>query len=110
MKYFTIEELCRSEKAIELKIKNQPNSEAVENMRILIEECLDPIREKWGAPLIVNSGYRCPQLNKAVNGSNTSDHLKGRAADLIPIPNTKENRIKLLYHIKKCGVKFWNIV
>lgn len=52
---------------------------------------LDPLREAYGKPIIVTSGYRCPELNKAVNGSKTSQHVKGQAAD-ITTGNREENQ------------------
>ena len=82
MKYFTIKELCKSSTAIEKKIDNTPNSEVINNLTQLIDNILDPLRERFGKPIIVNSGYRCPALNKAVNGSKTSQHIKGLAADI----------------------------
>jgi uncharacterized protein YcbK (DUF882 family) len=48
----------------------------------LIDRILDPLREKYGKPIIVNSGYRCPKLNKCVGGVSTSQHVKGQAADI----------------------------
>jgi hypothetical protein len=50
----------------------------------LVDILLDPLREAWGGPLVVTSGYRCPELNKAVGGSETSAHTAGWAADLVP--------------------------
>lgn len=82
MKYFTIKELCNSSVAKQKKINNTPNSEIVSNLEKLIRYILDPLREKYGKPITVNSGYRCPELNKAVNGSKTSYHVKGLAADI----------------------------
>jgi uncharacterized protein YcbK (DUF882 family) len=58
----------------------------------LVDNILDPLREKYGKPIHVNSGYRCPALNSAVKGSKTSSHLKGLAADITvgsPIKNKK---------------------
>lgn len=81
-KYFTIEELCRSRTAEKLGIKNVPTEDIKKNMEVLIRELLDPVRESWGKPIRVNSGYRCPKLNKAVGGVPNSQHLKGEAADL----------------------------
>lgn len=49
---------------------------------MLVENILDPLRERYGRPIFVNSGYRCPALNKAVNGSKTSQHVYGLAADI----------------------------
>ena len=82
MKYFTIKELCKSSTAVQKKIDNTPNSEIVNNLEKLVEYILDPLREKYGKPIIVNSGYRSQALNKAVNGSKTSQHMKGLAADI----------------------------
>ena len=92
MKYFTIKELCRSSTAIQKKIDNTPNSEIVNNLKQLVDNILDPLREKYGKPIIINSGYRCPALNKAVNGSKTSSHMKGLAAD-ITVGSPKKNKI-----------------
>lgn len=84
MKYFTIEELCQSETAEKLKINNTPDQEIIEHLELLIECLLDPIREAWGSAIIVNSGYRCEELNKAVGGSKTSVHKLGWSADIRP--------------------------
>lgn len=82
MKYFTIQELCKSSTATQKGIDNTPNSEILNNLKLLVENILDPLRERYGRPIFVNSGYRCPALNKAVNGSKTSQHVYGLAADI----------------------------
>ena len=92
MKYFTIKELCKSLTAIQKKINNTPNSEIVNNLKQLVDFILDPLRERYGKPITVNSGYRCPALNKAVNGSKTSQHVEGLAAD-ITAGSPKENKV-----------------
>lgn len=92
MKYFTIKELCKSLTAIQKRINNTPNSEIVNNLKQLVDFILDPLRERYGKPITVNSGYRCPALNKAVNGSKTSQHVEGLAAD-ITAGSPKENKI-----------------
>lgn len=84
MKYFTIEELCQSEMAEKLKINNNPTQEIIEHLELLIECLLDPIREAWGSAIIINSGYRCEELNNAVGGSKTSVHKLGWSADIRP--------------------------
>ena len=85
MKYFTIDELCHSDTAIELGIENTPNSEIKNHLIQLVEELLDPLRDAWGSPIKVTSAYRCAKLNKVLKGSSpTSAHLIGYAADLIP--------------------------
>ena len=55
---------------------------ARENVKALVSEVLDPVREKLGMPIVVNSGYRCEMHNKDVGGVKNSQHLKGEAADL----------------------------
>lgn len=82
--YFTIQELCRSDTATVLHIDNTPSDTVKKNLLRMIE-FLNPLREAWGSPIRVNSGYRCPQLNAAVGGVKTSAHLKGNAVDLYPI-------------------------
>ena len=82
MKYFSIEELTKSATAKRLGIDNTPSDKIKKNLTLFIEKVLDPIREDWGSPIIVSSGYRCPELNKAVGGANTSGHQYGYCADL----------------------------
>ena len=82
MKYFTITELSKSSTATQKRIDNTPNPSIIKNLESLVENILDPLREKFGKPIIVNSGYRCPALNKAVGGSKTSHHMTGLAADI----------------------------
>ena len=93
MKYFTIKELCSSSTAKQKGINNTPNSEVVNNLEQLVDYLLDPLRERYGKPITVNSGYRCSALNKAVNGSKTSHHLKGLAADITAGSATKNKTL-----------------
>ena len=106
MKYFTIEELCQSETADRLKIDNTPSEEIKEHLTLLIECLLDPLREEWGSPIIVNSGYRCPILNKAVGGSKTSSHTSGWSADIRP-KNGKMKEFKE-FVVEFIKTKFWD--
>ena len=82
MKFFSIEELTKSETAKRLGIDNTPSDEIKKNLTLFIEKVLDPIREDWGGPIIVSSGYRCPELNAKVGGAKTSGHQYGYCADL----------------------------
>ena len=82
MKYFSIEELVKSASAERLAIDNTPPHAARRMLTILIEQLLDPIRRRYGAPIIVTSGYRCPALNTAVGGVANSHHIVGCAADI----------------------------
>ena len=90
-KYFTTEELTYSATAKLKKIKNTPNGAVKKNLEILIEQ-LDKIREKYGKPIYINSGYRCPELNTTVKGVSTSQHQLGVAADLDTRKGQEENK------------------
>lgn len=81
-KYFTIEELSHSQTATSRGIDNTPKDEIKENLEVMIDRLLDPVREQWGSPITVNSGYRGLELNKAVGGVATSQHTKGQAVDI----------------------------
>lgn len=81
-KYFTFLEMIKSPTADKNNIDNNPtNPEIIDNINYTIER-LDEIREKYGKPIIITSGYRCQELNKKVGGKSNSFHLKGLAADL----------------------------
>ena len=82
IKYFSLAEFINSATAKRLSIDNMPTFEIVDNLNRLADY-LDGIREKLGKPISVNSGYRCPVLNKAVGGVASSQHQKGLAADLV---------------------------
>jgi hypothetical protein len=78
---FTLKELTRSDTADRLDIDNTPNEEQIESLRLLCENILQPVREHFGKPVKINSGFRCSALNQATGGSATSDHCKGQACD-----------------------------
>ena len=102
MKYFTIKELVRSDTARRLGIDNTPPASAVRALHELVDHVLDPLRKAWGGPIRVNSGYRCPELNKAVGGSPNSQHQRGEAAD-ITVGSPARNR-RLLTLIKRLNL------
>jgi len=91
MKYFTIEELTRTDTGL----KNVPNSVEIENLKYLVDKILDPAREALSVPIFVNSAFRSKKVNKAIGGASTSQHTKGEAADI----TTKDNK-KLFYWIR----------
>lgn len=84
MKYFTIAELSYSETAKKKEIDNTPDEVVKLNLKNMTEKLLDQLREAWGSPIKVTSGYRSKALNLAVNGSKTSAHNSGNAVDLVP--------------------------
>lgn len=99
--YFTIKELTKSDTARRLGIDNTPPPDVIPHMQELITKLLNPIREAWGSPIVVNSGYRCQKLNAAVKGSKTSAHLTGYAADLVPVNGQREKFIKFVIDFLK---------
>lgn len=60
-----------------------------ENVKALVENVLDSLREKYGKPIKVNSGYRCPNHNLAVGGATQSQHMKGEAADIAVVHGSR---------------------
>lgn len=77
-KYFTLNELTETNTGL----INNPNKDEIDNLKILVEKVLDPARELLGKPITVTSGYRSPLVNRKINGSKTSQHIKGEAADI----------------------------
>lgn len=108
MKYFTIEELSASTEARRMGIDNTPTPETRANLATLVEAVLDPLREKYGRPIHVSSGYRCPRLNKAVGGSTTSQHVKGEAADIyVTRPREMAELFALIYYMLPYDQLIW---
>lgn len=85
MKNFKLSEFFASSTADKNGIKNEPSLDeraTIErNINSLVDNVLDPIRDKFCAPVIITSGYRCLQVNKLVGGTNNSQHMLGYAAD-----------------------------
>ncbi len=107
-KYFSILEFTRSSTAAVRGIDNTPPLAVTGRLQRLIDDLLDPVRERWGRPITVNSGYRCPELNKAVGGVPTSQHCKGEAAD-ITAGSPEKNR-ELFEMIRISGLQFDQLI
>ena len=90
-KNFTTEEFTRSQTAIRQNIDNTPTEEHIENMQLLCEMVLQPVRDHFG-PIAINSGYRGVVLNKAIGGSWKSQHCEGKAVD-IECPGTSNRYV-----------------
>ena len=80
-KNFTLTEYTKSQTALRQGIDNTPGDEHLEAAKTLFEKVVQPVRDNFG-PTVINSGYRGPELNKAVGGSATSQHCKGQAVDI----------------------------
>ena len=85
MKNFKLSEFFVSSTADKNGIKNEPSLDAratiVRNINLLVDNVLDPVRDMVNAPIIITSGYRCPQVNRLVGGVDNSQHMSGCAAD-----------------------------
>jgi hypothetical protein len=79
---FSLKELTKSDTATRLGIDNTPNEETIDNLKMLCEKVLQPVRDHFGKSVTVNSGYRSSETNQATGGSKSSDHVKGQAADI----------------------------
>lgn len=105
-KNFRWEEFERSSKAAELGIDNTiPDESVAENIRALVFNILQPLRDACGHPLRVNSGYRSKALNKAVKGAANSQHTKGEAADI-----HEDNPFTLAWLVLHTGIPFDQLI
>ena len=110
MKFFTIKELTKSDIAKRSKINNIPTIQEKNNLISLVENILDPLREAYGKPIIVTSGFRCERLNKLINGSKTSQHKTGHAADIRSVEDTREENKKIFDLIQKLNLPFDQLI
>ena len=108
---FTLQELIYSDTAIRKSIPNEPNDEQIENLKIVCENILEPVRSNFKAPVVVSSGYRSVAVCEAVGSSAKSQHTKGQAADfeIFGIPN-KDVADWIVNNIDydQCILEFWN--
>jgi hypothetical protein len=108
---FTLQELIYSDTAVRMGIDNKPNDETIENLKILCENILEPIRSHFKAPVVVSSGYRSEAVCLAVGSSSKSQHIKGQAVDfeIFGIPN-KDVADWIVNNIEfdQCILEFWN--
>lgn len=109
-KYFTLAELIRSDTAKKKGIDNTPSFEVVEHLDELTRVVLEPLRAAYGMPIKVSSGYRCPELNRAVSGAATSVHMIGYAADLQVGGSFNKFRDFVVTWFRKTGTKFDQIL
>lgn len=110
MKYFTMQELTASATARRKGIDNTPDAQAKANLTALVANVLDPLREKWGAPIVVTSGFRSVKLNRAVGGAARSQHCKGQAADIRSVSDTKKDNKRLFELVKASGLPFDQLI
>ena len=111
-KSFTLNELTKSQEATRLGIDNTPSDEHILNLKILCDNILQPIRDFYGLPVSVSSGYRSPELCEAIGSSRTSQHARGEAADfeIFGVANKDlSDWIVSNLEYDQCILEFWNI-
>lgn len=101
--HFTLAELTRSATGARKGLDNTPTQEVIANLTTLCEKLLEPLRAKIGKPLIVLSGYRSQEVNKAVGGAKNSQHLTGNACDFYVDGHTIAELFEL---IRKSGLEY----
>jgi hypothetical protein len=102
-KNFTLSEMTVSQEAARSGLKNTPNAEQIESLRLLCENILQPLRDRTRKPVVVSSGYRSVSVNRRIGGSPASQHCKGQAADFT-IPGMPVAEIVLL--IRRMGLPY----
>ena len=89
------------------KFKNEPNEQQLEAMKLVAEKCFEPLREWYGKPIRINSFFRSKEVNTAVKGSPTSDHMKGMSIDIDA--GSRSENLKL-FNWLKANVKFKQLI
>lgn len=110
MRYFTWAELTASQVAKRKGIDNTPDAKAKACLTALVANLLDPLREKWGSPIIVTSGYRCAKLNRAVGGASRSQHTKGQAVDIRTMSDTRAANKRLFDFVINSRLPFDQLI
>ena len=110
MKYFTMNELTASATAKRLGIPNVPTWREADNLRLLVENVLDPLREAWGAPIIVTSGYRSKLLNEMVGGAANSQPVLGMAADIRSLSDKPSENERLFDITRRLDLPFDQLI
>lgn len=102
-KNFTLKELTKTRTGI----PNNPSDIEIERLKVLCEKVLQPLRDIYGSPIIINSGYRSQAVNKKVGGVATSQHSRGEAVD---ITAGSRERNKRLFDIIKNNLEFDQLI
>ena len=110
MKYFTIQELTKSATAQRKGINNAPSIEVCKSLTALIEKVLDPLREAYGKPIIVTSGFRCKLLNDMVGGAKNSQHTTGMAADIRTLSDLPQDNERLFDLARRMDLPFDQLI
>jgi uncharacterized protein YcbK (DUF882 family) len=115
-KDFNLWEFIRSEKAHEMGIMDKQldiPAKYILNLQRLCINVLQPLRDHMKTPIHVNSGYRCLELNSGIKGSPTSEHMIGRAGDIVTTDNQKAweflKKLNFRQLIKYGDIRFFHV-
>jgi len=100
-KNLTLKEAAKSNTATRLGINNTPSEWEIDNLRAIADNIFQPIRDHFGVPIGVSSGFRCKELNSAVGGSKYSQHMVGEALDIDADIYGKVTNADIFNYIKK---------
>ena len=98
--HFSLSELTKSSTAERKGISNEPDEEAIENLILVCDQILEPVRTHYGKPFVPNSGFRCLELNRAIGSSDKSQHVTGQAVDF-EVPG-EDNKDVALWVVENC--------
>lgn len=104
-KNFTLHELTRSNVGIRLGIKNNPTTDGVHKLTVMVNSLIQPIRDKLG-PIRITSAYRCPEINMAIGGSSNSQHCRYEAVDCQYVCSNKMDNIKIHKTLQELDLDF----
>jgi len=108
--HLSLAEVTRSESAKRKGISNMPTPEHIENFKLLAENIFEPIRNHFGKPIYISSGYRSEALNKAVGGAKSSQHCKGEAIDIDMDGNANGVTNKMVFDYIKDNLNFDQLI
>ena len=109
-KHLDLGEVTRSESAKREGIINMPTPEHYENLKVIAEKVFEPIREHFGVPILISSGYRSEALNVYIGGSRSSDHSKGRALDLDMDGSSSGVTNKMIFEFIKDNLEYDQLI
>jgi hypothetical protein len=109
-KHLDLAEVTRSESAKREGIINMPTPEHYENLKVIAEKIFEPIREHFGVPILISSGYRSEALNVYIGGSRSSDHSKGRALDLDMDGSSSGVTNKMIFEFIKDNLEYDQLI
>jgi hypothetical protein len=109
-KHLSLAEVSRSETAKRKGINNTPSGEHLANFKLLAENIFEPIREHFGVPINISSGYRSKELNSAIGGSLTSQHCQGEAIDIDMDGSTNGVTNKMVFDYIKDNLNFDQLI